>query len=77
MTEGDYVRWKITKEVSEDGMKYYANIYNRTDKNRMFLLDTYKHKYSAKTKNKLWNILKDKHNFNKHYCRKDIWITEM
>ena len=31
------MRWKITKEESEDDIKYYANIYNRTDK--MFLLN--------------------------------------
>ena len=58
-------------------MVYYADLYNKYFYFRRHLLNNYSGTCSTKTKVKLWNILKDKHNFNKHYCRKDIWITEM
>ena len=56
---------------------YYADLYSKCFYFRKHLLNNYSDTCNAKTKNKLWNVLKNKQNFKKHYRYNNIWITEM
>ena len=76
-TVTDVIRFKITKNVVDDETIYYANVYNSGDKDRKFLLDTYKYEYKGKNKQQVWKKLQEKHNFKKFHSRKNVWIAIM
>ena len=73
----DVIRFKITKEIEDNETIYYANVYNSEDKDRKFLLDTYKYEYKGKNKQQVWKKLQEKHNFKKFHSRKNVWIAIM
>ena len=76
-TVTDVIRFKITKEIEDNETIYYANVYNSEDKDRKFLLDTYKYEYKGKNKQQVWKKLQEKHNFTKYHTRRNIWIAIM